>query len=424
MSSDRTDALRRALQADPDNHTLRLLLAETLQSEGRLDEAAKEYDILLTSGNLPKESMVAAGMLAVKINKPEMASRCLEAARRAGVVEGLAELEQALNENLASLGVLGRSLMGPNEETSKFTMSNTFEESTRVTFADVGGLDDIKKIINRRIILPYQRPELYEKYGRRAGGAVMLYGPPGCGKTLLARAMAGECNLPFLNIRIEDVLSPWIGSSENNLHEAFEMARANAPCVLFLDELDAIAFARRKHAGNAGRPLVDQMLQELDGIGSENKDLLVLGATNAPWDVDDAMKRPGRFDRTIFVPPPDEDARSRILKLLFAQVPTASIDMKRLARSTPLFSGADLRALVEQAVDRVIDEALDTGQEPPVGMQHLEAVLAQMRPTTLEWLASARNYVEFANHAGHYDEVAVFLRSKEAKRYKDMEEKF
>lgn len=385
MSSDRTDALKKALQADPDNHMLRLLLAETLQADGELDGAAKEYDILLSSGNLPKESMVNAGMLAVRINKPEMASRCLEAARRAGIVEGLAELEQALNENLANLGVLGRNLMGPEEETSSFMLKDIFEKSPRVTFSDVGGLDEIKKIINRRIILPYQRPELYEKYGRRAGGAVLLYGPPGCGKTLLARATAGECNLPFLNIRIEDVLSPYIGTSENNLHEAFETARANAPCVLFLDELDAIAFARRKHTGSAGRPLVDQMLQELDAIGSENKDLLILGATNAPWDIDDAMKRPGRFDRTIFVPPPDEDARNRILKLLLAQVPTASVDMKRLSRSTPLFSGADLRALVEQAIDQVIDEALDTGQEPPVGMQQLESRKTRRSTKKAKW---------------------------------------
>lgn len=129
MSSDREDALKKALQADPDNHTLRLLLAEALQAEGELDSAAKEFDILLTSGVLPKESMINAGMLAIQINKPEMASRCLEAARRAGIVEGLAALEQALNENLANLGVLGRNLMGPDEETSKFALSDIFEKA-------------------------------------------------------------------------------------------------------------------------------------------------------------------------------------------------------------------------------------------------------------------------------------------------------
>ena len=199
----------------------------------------------------------------------------------------------------------------------------------------------------------------------------MLYGPPGCGKTLLARATAGECGLPFINVRIEDVMDPYLGVSERNLHAAFERARANAPCVLFLDELDALAFARHKHGGSEARRLVDVLLQELDAIGSENDGLLVLAATNAPWDVDEAMLRPGRFDRVIFVPPPDEPARADILSVLVNDVPADGLDLKALAGQTPMFSGADLRALIERGVDRVIDEALSSGGEPPLAMRHL-----------------------------------------------------
>ncbi|HOM72891.1 MAG TPA: ATP-binding protein [Armatimonadota bacterium] len=421
MSSDRINAFIRALELDPENHSLRLILAEALEAEEEIHEAVMQYDTLLQSDNLPASHAIRAGRLAVEAGRPEMAMRCLSVARRAGVIDGVSELEKALNENLANLGVLGRE-QEIVDDSPEFVLKDIFYQGKTVTFSEVGGLDDIKKVIHRKIILPFQRPDLYQKYGKTAGGGVMLYGPPGCGKTLLARATAGECNLPFLNIRIEDILNPWIGMSEGNLHEAFETARKSAPCVLFIDELDAIAFSRRKHIGSSGRPLVDQLLQELDAIGVDNTGLLILAASNAPWDVDDALKRPGRFDRTIFVPPPDEPARLQILKIQLSSVPTASVDLKKLAKNTPLFSGADLKSLVDYAVDQAIEEALDTGTEPPVSMLHLESGLSHIRPTTLEWLASARNYVEFANQAGQYDEVAVFLRSREAKKWKDLPE--
>jgi SpoVK/Ycf46/Vps4 family AAA+-type ATPase len=220
-------------------------------------------------------------------------------------------------------------------------------------------------------------------------------------------------------VRIEEILDPYFGVSERNLHDVFEQARRASPCVLFLDEIDAMGFARRKQGGGAGRPLVNQLLEELDAIGGDNADMLILAATNAPWDVDDALKRPGRFDRTVFVPPPDEHARLRILEQLTAERPHDKLDLKRVVKRTPLFSGADLRALVERAIDSVIDEALDTGREPPLRDEHLERALSDLRPTTLEWLASARNHVEFANQGGRYDEVRSFLVSREARAWSD-----
>ncbi|MBA2383601.1 MAG: ATP-binding protein, partial [Actinobacteria bacterium] len=177
-------------------------------------------------------------------------------------------------------------------------------------------------------------------------------------------------------------------------------------------------FARRKHSGSAGRPLVDQVLQELDAIGADNEGILVLSATNAPWDVDEALKRPGRFDRLIFVPPPDREAREQILALHLRGRPVEGIDLKAATKRTPLFSGADLRALVERAVDLVIDEALDSDGDPPLTQRHLDGALVDFRPSTLEWLATARNYVDFANQGGRYDDVARFLVSKEAKSWK------
>jgi AAA+ superfamily predicted ATPase len=411
MTDDRIAALRKAVEASPDDDLLRLILAESLVNAEEIEAALDQYVVLLDQQGLPDDQLVTVGELAAANDRLALLRSCLEAARQAGVVEGTGRLQQLVDEMIARRSGV-KVKVGP--ETGEPAIDDVGKEST--TFDQVGGMDEIKRVIHRMVILPLSRPELYQKYGRKSGGGVMLYGPPGCGKTLLARATAGECGLPFVNVRIEDVMDPYLGVSERNLHAAFERARANAPCVLFLDELDALAFARHKHGGSESRRLVDVLLQELDAIGSENDGLLVLAATNAPWDVDEAMLRPGRFDRVIFVPPPDEPARADILSVLLKAVPSADLDLKALAGQTPMFSGADLRALVERSVDRVIDEALSTGGEPPVSMTHLTEALSQVKPSTLDWLHRVQAYVEFANHAERYDDVAKYLRTRDVRR--------
>lgn len=426
MSQDQIQGLISALEISPDNHQLRKVLAVSLAGAGRDVEALEQYSRLLEDDALDPAGFAEAGRVAVQAGNLQLAARLLEQARNAGQVDGVARLQADLEQALSAEDPAGEveAITRPagSEDPPDFEAAGLLERHAETTFDDVGGLADVKKAIHRTIILPFQRPDLYLKYGRSAGGGVMLYGPPGCGKTLLARATAGEAGLPFFNVRIEEILDPMLGVSERNLHDAFEEARANAPCVLFLDELDGLAYARRKQAGSAGRSLVDLLLQELDAIGSDNQGLLILSATNAPWDVDDALKRPGRLDRPTFVPPPDEKARRTILELLLAERHTEGIDAKALARASPLHSGADLRAMVEAAVDEVIEEALDSGAEPPLAMKHFEVARGRVRPSVLDWLASARNYVEFANQAGQYDEVAKFLRSREAKRMKELQD--
>ncbi|MET7284012.1 tetratricopeptide repeat protein [Kribbella sp. NPDC005582] len=410
--NERIDALRKAVEANPDDVLLRLVLAESLAGAEQTEEALDQYVVLLDKDGLPEDQFVPVGELAAANGRLALLRNLLEAARQKGVVEGTGRLQQLVDDMIAERSGV-KIKVGPESDETPFA-ADTLKETT--TFDQVGGMEEIKRVIHRMVILPLSRPELYEKYGRKSGGGVLLYGPPGCGKTLLARATAGECGLPFINVRIEDVMDPYLGVSERNLHAAFERARANAPCVLFLDELDALAFARHKHGGSEARRLVDVLLQELDAIGSENDGLLVLAATNAPWDVDEAMLRPGRFDRVIFVPPPDEPARADILNVLVKDVPADGLDLKAIAGQTPMFSGADLRALIERGVDRVIDEALASGGEPPLAMHHLAGVLSTVKPSTLDWLHRVRSYIEFANQSERYDDVASYLKSRDVRR--------
>ncbi len=237
MTIDRVEGLRSALTAAPENHVLRLLLAEALVDGGKPAEALAEYDQLFVADQLDGAGLVAGGRAALAAGRHDRAQAFVDAAGTTGTVNGISELRNEINESLGlqqmvqlvKPGVDEDGVAGPELE---------LDPKTAVTFADVGGLDDVKKAINRTIILPFQRHDLYEKYKRGAGGGVLLFGPPGCGKTLLARATAGECGLPFSNVRIEEILDPYFGASEANLHDAFVQARRFAPCVMFLDELD------------------------------------------------------------------------------------------------------------------------------------------------------------------------------------------
>jgi len=275
----------------------------------------------------------------------------------------------------------------------------------------VGGLDEIKSQIEKRIILPFQKPALFAKFKRKAGGGILMYGPPGCGKTLLARATAGQCKATFLNVAIEDVLDMWIGESERKLHALFEKARAAAPSVMFFDEIEALAGKRQYTREATSSKLVSQFLSEMDGFVKNNTGVLILAASNVPWAVDPAFRRPGRFDRVLFVPPPDRVARAAILQILLAGRPIAGdIDRGAIAARTSGFSGADLENLVDTAADRAIAASLERNTEVPIDHGHLLAALAEIKPTTIEWLTTARNYARYSNEGGQYDEVLEFLR--------------
>ena len=279
-------------------------------------------------------------------------------------------------------------------------------------FDSVGGMEGVKDEIRVKIIYPLQHADMYAAYGKKVGGGILLYGPPGCGKTHLARATAGEVSSAFISVGISDVLSMWLGSSEKNLSAVFQKARESTPCVLFFDEVDALGASRADMKRTAGRHLINQFLSELDGVDHDNEGVLCLAATNTPWHLDTAFRRPGRFDRVIFVPPPDEQARQEILDLQLNGKPTDQVDTRKVASKTADYSGADLQAVVERAVEVKLHEAVKLGVPKPINTKDLLKAAKQVRPTTREWFSAARNHALYANEGGLYDEILEYLKIK------------
>ena len=285
-------------------------------------------------------------------------------------------------------------------------------ERPAVNFGDVGGMKAVKEDIRMKIIYPLQNAELFRQYGKKAGGGVLLYGPPGCGKTLLSRAAAGEIKATFLSIGIHQVLDMWLGNSEKNLHRIFDQARRRAPAILFFDEVDALASDRISIKHSAGRNVINQFLAEMDGATGNNDGVLVLGATNAPWQVDPAFRRPGRFDRVLFIPPPDEEARVSIIELMAQGKPMQNLDARAVARRTGDFSGADLKAVFDVASEAKIAIAMREHRVVPISTDDLLRAAKSVQPSTRTWFENAKNYALYANQSGFYDDVLAYLGLK------------
>lgn len=435
--------LQAALARSPDNLSLRLVLIRLLLDEGseqaladvleplapdvlaaaedRLTAAQAHHRLGATERALgfvesdeAPDALILKARLLLILDRREEARTAYGRAVAANPALEDRELKRTLDANVRAFNREGKPALKviANDDTDDADLLRVLKPAEeRVTFADVGGLDSVKKTIHRKIILPFQKPGLFQRFRKRAGGGILLYGPPGCGKTLLARATAGEVDAAFYSVSIADVLDMYIGESERKLHAIFEKARQDAPSVLFFDEIEALGGKRQYTRESTSAKLVSQFLAEMDGFAQDNHGVLILGATNVPWAVDAAFRRPGRFDRVVFIPPPDETARAAILDILLSGRPVADdVDGGWIASRTSGFSGADLAELIETAVDEAIEESLDEGREIPVMMAHFRAALAERKPTTLEWLTTARNYARYSNESGQYDEVLEFLQ--------------
>jgi SpoVK/Ycf46/Vps4 family AAA+-type ATPase len=264
-------------------------------------------------------------------------------------------------------------------------------DDAAVTFGDVAGLDDIKAEIRRRIVLPYLKPSLFDKFKQKAGGTLLLYGPPGCGKTLIARATAGESDARYLSINPEDIIDRYAGEAEKRLRVLFDEARADTPSIIFFDDFDVLAFRRAGLPPEAAPALIAAFASELDGTQRNNAGLLIVMATNAPWALDQALFRAGRFQRVLLVPPPSLESRKKILAGAVSSIPGADkVAYDRIARKSAGLSGADLRALADWVCNSSLTRALAGASDAAITTALFEEGLKLFGPSTHNWLALAK----------------------------------
>ena len=393
-------ALTAAVQAQPDAVPLRLHLAGLLLESGAEVQALGHFEQVLNRDPENLDALLGA----------TKAAEALGNARES--VEFRSRLNAARHTEPVAHGAAGDD-DDSNDLAAPATGSKGWweVEVSKVTMADVGGMENVKRRLEVSFLGPMRNPDLRAAYGKSLRGGLLLFGPPGCGKTYIARALAGELDAKFISVGLADILDMWLGESEKRVHELFRAAREQAPCVVFLDEVDALG-QKRTHLTHhaAQRGVVNQLLSELDGAGGGNEGVYVLAATNHPWDVDSAMLRPGRLDRMVLVLPPDRNARMAILSSKLAGRPTDKLDFGALADRTEGFSGADLGYLGEVATELAMEEAIKDGSVKNISSHHMQRALKEVRPSTREWFETARNFALFANQAGFYDELIGYMK--------------
>lgn len=421
--------LRDGLKDAPASEALKLALAECFHRQGKFSEASVVVEELLQRPDAAAEARLLHARLLLRQGELDRATRAYHQAVQQDPKLAESDLNQVLgaykparsyddedipfgDEDDIPYGDEDVDMYGrqrARRESADDGLAINIEKPD-IDFGDVGGMESLKDEIRIKIIQPLEHPEIYEAYGKKVGGGILMYGPPGCGKTHLARATAGQVKAGFMPVGIHDVMDMYIGQSEQKLHALFQNARGHTPCVLFFDEVDALGASRTDMRNSAGRNVINQFLSELDGVTNSNDGVLTLAATNAPWHLDPAFRRPGRFDRIIFVPPPDAESRAQILSVLLKGKPAEGVDVQQVAKKCAGFSGADLKAVVDVAVEGKLRDAMATGRPQPLTTKDLVRAAKQARPSTKEWFATAKNYALYSNEAGLYDDILDYLK--------------
>lgn len=416
-SEDFVAIIRAAVEADPGSVGLRVDLIELLLQD-RLDEAAAEIEQLASIGANQATVLVLRARLAAARLRAGQVPDAAPAAEAPSVAAPPAPAPAPTPVPAPAPAASVPPATDPGGPLLVPVQSEPDEkpvwdiERPSVTLADVAGLEEVKAHLNGSFLMPMRNPEMARMFGKAPRGSLLMYGPPGCGKTFIARAIAGELDANFVHATLADIVRPHFGETEQAIHSLFEAARAARPCVVFIDEFDAIGGRRSSGSSSAQslRMFTSQLLEEFDGVDADNDGVYILAATNRPWDIDPALRRPGRVDRTVLVLPPDEPARRAIIEIALRDKPAASVDATDVARRTAEFSGADIAYIVDQAVETAFTESVASGVPRMIGTADLERAATRVIPSTREWFEQIKPVLEYGVDDGTFSQLRAYLK--------------
>ncbi|MEU4805726.1 ATP-binding protein [Actinosynnema sp. NPDC023587] len=399
------EVIAREVEADPGNLTLREDFI-TLLLERDPDRAAAEMKAFEALGGDPAR---------VRLMRARLMAARLRTSNPPPATETAAPPAASSAPTARPGGSAPKRIPAPTDEDrrdSSAAASASLWDAERpaVTLADVAGLAEVKRHLDIAFLAPLRNPEMAAAFGQKPGGSLLMYGPPGCGKTFIAKAIAGDLGASFIHVTLADLLGQWVGESEKAIQSVFRDARAAAPCVIFFDEFDALGGRRTSGGGGSQtmRMLVTQLLEELDGVASVNDGVYFLAATNRPWDIDSALRRPGRIDKTVLVLPPDEVARAAIVQGALEGKPADDVDVVAVAEATEGFSGADLGHLTTTVLQEAMVESMSSGALVPVTTDAMLAAVGGVTPSTRSWFDQVAPVLEYGVDDGTFDQLRTY----------------
>lgn len=381
-------------------------LGLALYEKGKLDEALDEYDIAL---ELDNDNAAAYNNIGLIYYAKGMLDDAIENYTTALDISPEYDLAQ---KNLEKALTKQRELLKEKK----------ILKPGLINFSAVGGLKEVKDEFKMAAIYPLKHHELFKFYKKKICRGILLYGPPGCGKTYIAKAVAGECDAEFFDIKITDIYNKYYGESEKNIHDIFEVARECSPAIIFIDEIDAIGARRDSRLEQFEKRIVNQLLIEISDLEHENSNITVIVATNTPWNIDPALRRPGRFDKLIFVPPPDLEAREKIFEIYMKDRPVEKINYEKLGKITKDYSAADIVQICEEATDIALREALlgkksKTRSKPrKINMGDFLTAIEKRKSSLITWFNFAQQEIMESGEDDTFKELFELIKRHTEKK--------